>query len=106
MGALRSGRCGQHGTSLPDRPEIDLTLLCDQSDWRLVSHPGGLAVDPEAKVLSANGQPIPGLYAGGGAARGVSGSGDSGYLSGNGLLAAVMLGATAGESAARQTLDK
>ena len=67
---------------------------------------GGLAVDPEAKVLSANGQPIPGLYAGGGAARGVSGSGDSGYLSGNGLLAAVMLGATAGESAARQTLDK
>lgn len=65
---------------------------------------GGLAVDHEARVLRPDGQPIPGLYAGGGAARGVSGPGDSGYLSGNGLLAAVMLGATAGESAARQTL--
>lgn len=67
---------------------------------------GGLEVDTEARVLNADGDPIPGLYAGGGAARGVSGSGDSGYLSGNGLLAAVMLGATAGESAARQAVGK
>lgn len=62
---------------------------------------GGLVVDTAARVLDATGQPIKGLYAGGGAARGVSGAGDSGYLSGNGLLAAVMLGATAGESAAQ-----
>lgn len=62
---------------------------------------GGLAVDTAARVLNAQNDPIPGLYAGGGAARGVSGAGDSGYLSGNGLLAAVMLGATAGESAAQ-----
>lgn len=65
---------------------------------------GGLAVDTHARVLDRFGHPIAGLYAGGGAARGVSGSGDGGYLSGNGLLAAVMLGATAGESAARQVL--
>lgn len=62
---------------------------------------GGLVVDTAARVISTAGNPIAGLYAGGGAARGVSGSGDSGYLSGNGLLAAVMLGATAGESAAQ-----
>lgn len=62
---------------------------------------GGLAVDTQARVLDLAGQPIAGLYAGGGAARGVSGAGDDGYLSGNGLLAAIMLGATAGESAAR-----
>ncbi len=62
---------------------------------------GGLVVDTVARVLDTTGQPITGLYAGGGAARGVSGAGDSGYLSGNGLLAAVMLGATAGESAAQ-----
>ena len=62
---------------------------------------GGLVVDKAARVIDKAGQPIAGLYAGGGAARGVSGSGDSGYLSGNGLLAAVMLGATAGESAAQ-----
>ena len=67
---------------------------------------GGLAVDTQARVLDQNGRPIPGLYAGGGAARGVSGAGDSGYLSGNGLLAAVMLGATAGENAALQVLQK
>jgi fumarate reductase flavoprotein subunit len=66
---------------------------------------GGLAVDQHARVIGEDGQPIVGLYAGGGAARGVSGSGDSGYLSGNGLLAAVMLGATAGESAAAQVLQ-
>jgi len=62
---------------------------------------GGLVVDTAARVLDTNGDPINGLYAGGGAARGISGAGDSGYLSGNGLLAAVMLGATAGESAAQ-----
>jgi len=65
---------------------------------------GGLVVDKKARVLDINDQPIVGLYAGGGAARGVSGAGDSGYLSGNGLLAAVMLGATAGESAAARAL--
>jgi len=67
---------------------------------------GGLAVDKHARVLGQDAEPIVGLYAGGGAARGLSGSGDSGYLSGNGLLAAVMLGATAGESAAAQVLQR
>lgn len=67
---------------------------------------GGLIVNNQARVLRNDGTPIPGLYAGGGAARGVSGSSDRGYLSGNGLLAAVMLGATAGENAARQVLGK
>jgi fumarate reductase flavoprotein subunit len=62
---------------------------------------GGLVVDTQARVLNNHGQPITGLYAGGGAARGVSGAGDAGYLSGNGLLAAVTLGAAAGESAAQ-----
>jgi len=66
---------------------------------------GGLVVDGHARVMGLDGQPLLGLYAGGGAARGVSGSGDSGYLSGNGLLAAVMLGATAGQSAAAQVLQ-
>jgi len=44
------------------------------------------------------------LFAGGGAACGVSGPDVSGYLSGNGLLTAVMLGRIAGTCAARQTL--
>jgi fumarate reductase flavoprotein subunit len=62
---------------------------------------GGLAVDAEARVLRRSGDPLPNLWAAGGAARGVSGPAVDGYLSGNGLLTAVTLGATAGRSAAR-----
>lgn len=57
---------------------------------------GGLRVDRTARVMIREGRAIPNLYAGGGAACGVSGSGDSGYLSGNGLLAAAVLGRIAG----------
>lgn len=64
---------------------------------------GGLTVDADARVLRADGTPIPGLYAGGGAAAGISGrAGGGGYVSGNGLLAAVGLGWLAGAHAARR----
>jgi fumarate reductase flavoprotein subunit len=66
---------------------------------------GGLVVDPQAHVLDARGKPLPNLYAGGGAACGVSGGHVWGYLSGNGLLAATTLGRLAGEAAARQVLS-
>ena len=56
-------------------------------------------VDADARVLRPNGEALPNLFAGGGAARGLSGKSDYGYLSGNGLLAAVMLGRIAGQSA-------
>jgi len=56
---------------------------------------GGLVVDGHARVLS-QGMPIPGVYAAGGAAAGISGHGASGYLAGNGLLAALGLGYLAG----------
>jgi fumarate reductase flavoprotein subunit len=61
---------------------------------------GGLAVDRHARVLDRNGRPLPNLFAAGGAATGVSGSRASGYLSGNGLLTATVLGRIAGISAA------
>ncbi len=57
---------------------------------------GGLVTDGGGRVLRPDGTALPNLWAGGGAACGVSGAGDSGYLSGNGLLAAVVLGARAG----------
>ena len=60
---------------------------------------GGLRVDGSARALTAEGVPIANLFAGGGAACGVSGRADSGYLSGNGLLAAVVLGRIAGTAA-------
>ena len=63
---------------------------------------GGLRVDKDARVLDAQGKPIPGLFAGGGAAAGISGrEGALGYASGNGLLTAIALGRLAGMAAAR-----
>ena len=64
---------------------------------------GGLNIDTRARVLRCNGEPFPNLFAAGGAAVGVSGKGDSGYLSGNGLLSATVLGRIAGRSAADLT---
>jgi fumarate reductase flavoprotein subunit len=60
---------------------------------------GGLVVDREARALRPDGGRLPNLFAGGGAARGLSGPEASGYLSGNGLLTAVTLGRAAGLAA-------
>ena len=57
---------------------------------------GGLRIDAGARVLRSDGTALPNLFAAGGAACGVSGSADDGYLSGNGLLTAVVLGRIAG----------
>ena len=59
---------------------------------------GGLEIDARARVLDPAGRPLPNLYAGGGAARGLSGGQVWGYLSGNGLLSAVALGRIAGQN--------
>ena len=63
---------------------------------------GGLVVDGDARVLRADGTPLPNLFAGGGAARGISGDGADGYMAGNGLLTATTLGKLAGRAAAAQ----
>lgn len=64
---------------------------------------GGLNITSNARVKLANGKIFPNLFAAGGAAVGVSGTRDHGYLSGNGLLSAVVLGRIAGQNAAAQT---
>ena len=63
---------------------------------------GGLDIDTQARVLRADGQPMPNLFAAGGAARGVSGRGADGYMAGNGLLSAVGGGWLAAGVMARQ----
>lgn len=67
---------------------------------------GGLMVDNHARVRLSDDRTCANLYAAGGAAVGVSGAGDSGYLSGNGLLAATVLGHAAGTSAAQSLKGK
>jgi len=60
---------------------------------------GGLDIDPaSARVRRMEGGLFDNLWATGGAACGVSGKGDSGYLSGNGLLSACVLGWLSGRS--------
>ncbi|WP_281690434.1 FAD-binding protein, partial [Pseudonocardia thermophila] len=63
---------------------------------------GGLVVDEHARV-QRRGEPIPGLYASGGAAAGISGHGAAGYLAGNGLLPALGLAYLAADHAAAHT---
>ena len=65
---------------------------------------GGLAVDTSGRVKREDGAAFPNLFAAGGAAAGVSGSIAAGYLSGNGLLTATVLGNLAGRAAAEQLL--
>jgi fumarate reductase flavoprotein subunit len=63
---------------------------------------GGLAVDAVGRVKRKDGKLFPNLFAAGGAAAGVSGETAAGYLSGNGLLTATVLGRAAGKAAAEQ----
>ena len=62
---------------------------------------GGLEIDAQAQVKRADGTVLANVFAGGGAARGISGVGPSGYLPGAGLCSAITLGYLAGRSAAR-----
>jgi fumarate reductase flavoprotein subunit len=61
---------------------------------------GGLQIDGAARVLRADGAPLPNLFAGGGAARSVSGPAHWGYLPAMGLSTAVTFGRLAGMGAA------
>ncbi|WP_433154132.1 FAD-dependent oxidoreductase [Actinomadura nitritigenes] len=63
---------------------------------------GGLIVNEDAAVVDHDDRPIPGLYAAGGAAAGISGHGADGYLPGNGLLPAFGLAYLAAGDVARR----
>lgn len=85
------------------RPPLEPRYCAVKVTGALFHTQGGLSIASDARVVGKSGDVFPNLFASGGAAVGVSGSGDSGYLSGNGLLAAVVLGLIAGRSAAQQT---
>jgi fumarate reductase flavoprotein subunit len=63
-------------------------------------------VDENAQVRRIDGSLIVNLFAGGGAARSVSGPGVWGYLPAMGLCMSMTLGRLAGRQAARLTLPK
>ena len=64
---------------------------------------GGLAINVDGRVKRKDGALFPNLFAAGGAAAGLSGRTAAGYLSGNGLLTATVLGRLAGTAAAALT---
>ena len=65
---------------------------------------GGLAIDAIGRVKRNDGTIFPNLFAAAPPAAGVSGTTAAGYLSGNGLLTATVLGRFAGEAAAALVL--
>jgi len=88
------------GRNFTSKPRLAAPYFGVKVEAALFHTQGGLAVDADARVLDEASRPLPNLLAGGGAARGISGPHVWGYLSGNGLLTAVVLGRRAGESAA------
>ena len=78
---------------------LEPPYACVKVTGALFHTQGGLRVDGHGAVLR-DGRPIPGLYAAGGAAAGISGNGAEGYMSGNGLLSALGLGYLAGRDIA------
>jgi len=88
------------GRRLAGKPPLAAPYYGVKVTGALFHTQGGLLVDEQARVLRTGGAPLPNLFAAGGAACGVSGPAVWGYLSGNGLLAAVGLGRIAGLSAA------
>ena len=89
------------GRDFTRRPALQAPYYAVKVTGALFHTQGGLAVDAEARVLREDGSRLPNLFAGGGAARGISGPGCAGYMAGNGLLTATTLGRLAGEGAAR-----
>ncbi len=88
------------GRSFAATPALSPPFKAVKVTGALFHTQGGLAVDLKARVVSARGGILPNLFAAGGAAAGISGSHAGGYLSGNGLLTATVLGRIAGQSAA------
>lgn len=88
------------GRDFSTKPPLEPPYYMAKIMGALFHTQGGLEVNKEARVLRKDGTPFPNLFAGGGAARGLSGPADWGYLSGSGLLMATNLGRLAGEAAA------
>ena len=97
--AAKAGAPDPLGRDLAGAPPLEPPLRAVRVTGALFHTQGGLDVSPSGRVRRTDGTMVPNLWAVGGAACGMSGSGDAGYLSGNGLLSAVVLGALAGREA-------
>lgn len=93
----------QFGRDFTGKPPLEAPFYAAKVTGALFHTQGGLVVDKNARVKQTNGEVFPNLFAGGGAARGISGPGADGYMAGNGLLTATTFGKLAGAAAATLT---
>ena len=98
--AIATARPDRFGRTFAGLTPLQPPYLAIRITGALFHTQGGLAVTPHARVRRADGTPFANLYAAGGAAAGISGTSAKGYLSGNGLLTATVLGRLAGADAA------
>ncbi len=88
-------------TKLPQNFEGPYHAIKVTADLRHTQ--GGLVTDIAGHVLTADKDIIKGLYAAGGVTEGFSSAGGAAYMSGNGLLQAIIFGRIAGQNAAKET---
>lgn len=98
---IESGESDPFGRSFAGKAPLEAPFYAVKVTGALFHTQGGLEVDEFARVLRQDRTSFPNLYAGGGAARGISGPGADGYLAGNGLITATTLGRIAGDHSAR-----
>ncbi len=95
-----AGAPDRFGRDFTGKPPLTAPYYAAKVTGALFHTQGGLVIDEHCRVLRASGEPFANLFAGGGAARGVSGDGADGYMAGNGLLTATTFGKIAGRAAA------
>jgi fumarate reductase flavoprotein subunit len=98
--ARRAGRADRLGRDFSGLAPLEPPYYAVRVTGALFHTQGGLRVDSEARVLRADGRALPNVFAGGGAARSISGPAVTGYLPGAGLCMALTLGRIAGTAAA------
>ncbi|OIQ32899.1 MAG: 3-ketosteroid dehydrogenase [Alphaproteobacteria bacterium MedPE-SWcel] len=94
---LRTG-VDDFGRAWPQGVQLEPPFCAVRVTGALFHTQGGLVTDATGAVQRSDGTVFANLFAVGGAACGVSGTGDSGYLSGNGLLSALTLGYLSGRA--------
>jgi fumarate reductase flavoprotein subunit len=107
VAAMKAGEQeDEYGRDFTGKPMLEPPYYAVKVTGALFHTQGGLTVDEHARVRRDDGSLMPNLFAGGGAARGVSGPGCDGYMAGNGLLTATTFGRLAGEQAAALVEEK
>ncbi len=96
----RGEQSDMYGRDFTGKPVLQAPYYAVKVTGALFHTQGGLVVNSDARVLREDGSALPNLYAGGGAARGISGPSSWGYMAGNGLLTATTFGRLAGSAAA------